>query len=320
MKNKKWIALLMAALLVTAALTGCGAKSESSMAYDSAANGAAAMESPGAEAPEAEEVLYSSADTAAGTQSTVTEEKLITRVYIDAETEDLDPLLASLNDKIAQLGGYIEFQEIYNGSSYSSYRYRSANMTVRIPADKLGGFVEQIQGSSNVVSINQSQENVTLTYVATESRMKALEAEQERLLEFMEQAETMTDLLEIEARLTDVRYELERVASQLRVLSNQVDYATVELNIQQVKVYTEVEEQTVWQRIGSGFSKNLKNIGEELVNFFVWLVTYSPQLLIFAAVVAGVVTLVKRRTKKRAVKQVPMPPFQTPSQNPEDKG
>lgn len=320
MKNKKWIALLMAALLVTAALTGCGAKSESSMAYDSAANGAAAMESPGAEAPEAEEVLYSSADTAAGTQSTVTEEKLITRVYIDAETEDLDPLLASLNDKIAQLGGYIEFQEIYNGSSYSSYRYRSANMTVRIPADKLGGFVEQIQGSSNVVSINQSQENVTLTYVATESRMKALEAEQERLLEFMEQAETMTDLLEIEARLTDVRYELERVASQLRVLSNQVDYATVELNIQQVKVYTEVEEQTVWQRIGSGFSKNLKNIGEELVNFFVWLVTYSPQLLIFAAVVAGVVTLVKRRTKKRAVKQVPMPPVQTPSQNPEDKG
>lgn len=320
MKNKKWIALLMAALLVTAALTGCGAKSESSMAYDSAANGAAAIESPGAEAPEAEEVLYSSADTAAGTQSTVTEEKLITRVYIDAETEDLDPLLASLNDKIAQLGGYIEFQEIYNGSSYSSYRYRSANMTVRIPADKLGGFVEQIQGSSNVVSINQSQENVTLTYVATESRMKALEAEQERLLEFMEQAETMTDLLEIEARLTDVRYELERVASQLRVLSNQVDYATVELNIQQVKVYTEVEEQTVWQRIGSGFSKNLKNIGEELVNFFVWLVTYSPQLLIFAAVVAGVVTLVKRRTKKRAVKQVPMPPFQTPSQNPEDKG
>lgn len=320
MKNKKWIALLMAALLVTAALTGCGAKSESSMAYDSAANGAAAMESPGAEAPEAEEVLYSSADTAAGTQSTVTEEKLITRVYIDAETEDLDPLLASLNDKIAQLGGYIEFQEIYNGSSYSSYRYRSANMTVRIPADKLGGFVEQIQGSSNVVSINQSQENVTLTYVATESRMKALEAEQERLLEFMEQAETMTDLLEIEARLTDVRYELERVASQLRVLSNQVDYATVELNIQQVKVYTEVEEQTVWQRIGSGFSKNLKNISEELVNFFVWLVTYSPQLLIFAAVVAGVVTLVKRRTKKRAVKQVPMPPFQTPSQNPEDKG
>lgn len=320
MKSKKLIALLMAALLVTAALTGCGAKSESSMAYDYAANGAAPMESPKAEAPEAEEVLYSSADTAAGTQSAVTEEKLITRVYVDAETEDLDPLLERLNSKIAELGGYIEYQNINNGSAYASYRYRSANMTVRIPADKLGGFVEQIQGSSNVVSINQSQENVTLTYVATESRMKALEAEQDRLLEFMEQAETMTDLLEIEARLTDVRYELEHVTSQLRVLSNQVDYATVELNIEQVKVYTEVEEQTVWQRIGSGFSKNLKNIGEELVNFFVWLVTYSPQLLIFAAVVAGVVTLVKRGAKKRAVKQAPMPPFQTPPQNPEDNG
>ena len=179
MKAGKVFALLLAALMTGVLLTGCGGETAAnSAAYDQAVM-EEAMEAPAA--MEAE-VLYSSADTASGTQSSVTEEKLITKVYIDAETEDLDPLLESLNQKIAELGGYVEYQNIHNGSAYSSHRYRSASMTVRIPAQKLDGFVEQVKGASNVVSMNQSQENVTLTYVAIESRMKALEAEQERLL------------------------------------------------------------------------------------------------------------------------------------------
>ena len=38
----------------------------------------------------------------------------------------------------------------------------------------------------------------------------------------------------------DVRYQLESVTSQLRVLSNQVDYATIDLSIEQVQEYTPV--------------------------------------------------------------------------------
>ena len=109
---------------------------------------------------------------------------------------------------------------------------------------------------------------------------------------------------EIEAWLTDVRYELESVTSQLRVLANQVDYATVHLYISQVKVYTETEEQTVWQRIGSGFKENLKDMGEDLTDFFVWLVTYSPQLILWAIVIAIAVTVLRKRiAKKRAKKE-----------------
>jgi hypothetical protein len=136
--------------------------------------------------------------------------------------------------------------------------------------------------------------------------MKALEVEQERLLELLAKAENMTDLLEIEARLTDVRYELENVTSRLRVLSNQVDYATIYLYISQVRIYTEVEEQTVWQRIGSGFKENLQNISDDLKDFFVWIVTYSPQLIFWCVVIAVVVTVLKRkRAKKHAPKEQP---------------
>ena len=72
-----------------------------------------------------------------------------------------------------------------------------------------------------------------------------------------------------------------------------------------MKVYTEVEEQTVWQRIGSGFVKNLKNIGEDLVDFFVWVVTYSPQLILWAGILTVAVILLRRKPWKKKVKAAP---------------
>ena len=184
-------------------------------------------------------------------------------------------------------------------------RSTASTGTVRIPAENLNGFVENVKGVSNVVTYNESTENVTLQYVSTESRMKALEVEQQRLLELLAKAENMSDLLEIEARLTDVRYELESVTSQLRVLANQVDYATIHLYISQVRVYTETEPQTVWQRIGSGFKENLQDMGENLTDFFVWVVTYSPQLILWAAIIAVAVKVLKKKLAKKKIAKAP---------------
>ena len=301
MKGKKLLALMMAALVMASLLAGCGA------ATDSVGN--MKQESP-MEAPEAvmdQEagggLLYGTTEESASTAAA--DQKLIKRVNIDAETEDLESLLPQITNKVGELGGYIEHQELYNGSAYSSSRRRNVNMTIRIPVDRLGEFTAQIEGASNVVNYSESAEDVTLQYVDTESRITALEVEQERLLELLSKADNMSDLLEIEARLTDVRYELESYSSQLRTLENKVSYATVYLYINQVKVYTEVEPQTVWQRIGSGFSENLTDIGEDLTNFFVWIVTFSPQLIFWAVVIAGAVTLVRRKAKNRRAKKMP---------------
>ena len=301
---KRYLKVTLAVMLVLTLLAGCGAGSMAADKFASMEN--MAVESPAAPMPEyALDMEYKADASAAGQSVPNTEQKLIKTVRMDVETEDLEVLLPQVNAKIAALGGYIENQELYNGSSYSSYRSRSANLTVRVPAENLNGFVEDVKGVSNVVTYNESTENVTLQYVSTESRMKALEVEQDRLLELLAKAENMSDLLEIEARLTDVRYELENVTSRLRVLANQVDYATIHLYISQVKVYTEVEEQTVWQRIGSGFKENLRDIGEDLTDFFVWIVTYSPQLILWAVLIALAVTVLKKKLSKKKVAKAP---------------
>ena len=294
MKQKKLLALLLVLVMTISVLAGCGA---SSSYKDAVVEEAAPMEPMKDMA--AGGVMMQSNGMGSTTQEMPTGQKLIRRVNIDAETEDLEALLVQLQAQISAADGYIESQDLYNGSSYSSYRHRNANLTIRIPADKLDGFVVQLKDASNVVNYSESQEDVTLTYVSTESRIKALETEQERLLELLSHAENMSDLLEIEARLTDVRYELERVTSQLLVLANKVDYATINLYISQVKEYTEVDEQTVWQRISNGFKENLKDIGEGAVDFFVWLVTYSPQLVLSAVAIVGGSVLLRRVKAKK---------------------
>ena len=292
MKKNRLIALLVVLVMTASVFAGCGA---SSVNKDMAMPEAAAP----MEAPMKNNMMMAGSAVTADTIRQESGQKLIRRVNIDAETEDLEALLAELTAQIGAMDGYIENQELYNGSAYASYRSRNASLTIRIPADKLDSFVAQVKGVSNVISYNESQEDVTLTYVSTESRIKALETEQARLLELLAQAENMSDLLEIEARLTDVRYELESVTSQLLVLANKVDYATVRLYISQVKEYTEVEEQTVWQRIATGFKQNLRDMGQGAENFLVWIVTFSPQLVLAAVLIVGGSALLRRVKAKK---------------------
>lgn len=296
MKVRKLLSVLLVCVLLLS-LTACGANSE---AMDQNAGG---------------DVYYGEVaelDTELKTESTSdaalpAERKLIRTISMDAETEDLATLLEGLTAKITQLGGYVEAKNIRNGSNYGGYIRRSLTMTVRIPAERADEFVSQVSENANVVSSTETVDDVTLQYVDTESQVKALETEQERLISLLAQAETLEDILKIEERLTDVRYELERYASYLRTLENQVSYATVNLAITEVKEYTPVieEEPTAWERITEGFGESIRDIGEGLKEFFIWVVVNSPYLLLWGVAIAIAVMILRKRKLKKQKKTAP---------------
>ena len=314
--------LLLTALLLSV-LSGCGSKSyESGPAmknYQFADTVAETMA-----ASEDFAMSVAEADTGSGEDSIADalpeNRKWVITMNIDTETEDLDGALESLNRQIAALGGYIQEQNIRNGSSYSNLRYRNANMTVRVPAEQLDSFTASLTDFSNVVSSSRSAEDITLSYVDTETRITALETERDRLLELMEQAETMSDLLEIESRLTDVNYELERYGSRLRTMDNQVSYATIYLSVKEVKEYTPVQEQTLWERISSGFLASLKGLGNGIVNFFAWVIITLPYLVVYGLIGWGAVALIRRLRRRRKAKKAEKAAKRagnTPSESPE---
>lgn len=297
---KKLTALLLTMLLVLTLFTACGGSSISQAAP--AMKGDYVVEEMTAEAPAA--MMNSAAGSLTGsgeTGSTALPEnrKWIVTVHMDAETEDLDALITGLDETINGLNGYVEDQEIYNGSSYASRRHRNANLTIRIPAEDVSRFTEEVSGIANVVSTNVNREDITLTYVATESKVTALKTEENRLLELLAQAENMSDLLEIEARLSDVRYELEHHSSQLRLYDNQVDYATIYLFISEVQEYTPVAERTVWERIRDGFISSIEGVTEGFVDFFVWITANSPYLVVWGVILIVVVLVIRKLPKIR---------------------
>lgn len=303
---KKWTALLLTLALVLTMLTACGGSSAPAMKGDYVMQ-EMAVEAPMAMAPMmdgASNSLAGSGET--GSTPMPESRKWIVTVDMSAETEDLDTLLVNLEEAITKLDGYVEDQNIYNGSTYSSHRRRNANLTIRVPAEDVDAFATEVSGIANVVSKNVSREDITLKYVATESKVTALKTEEARLLELLAQAETMSDLLEIEARLSDVRYELESYSSQLRLYDNQVDYATIYLSIDEVQEYTPIAEKTVWERIRDGFKDSLEGVGDGFVDVIVWILANSPYLVVWGVILMVCAVLLKVLGKRRSFKK-PIP-------------
>lgn len=298
---KKLLSLSLCLLLLLG-LTGCGASSGSNLK----AEAPMAMNSVMAGAPMEEAAMDFAMTQASGESASAAlpeSRKWIVTMYMDAETEALDTAIAGINEQIASIGGYVEDQSVYNGSSYDSRRFRNASLTIRIPVEKTDAFTEKVGGIANIVRKEKNLEDITLSYTATESRMKALQTEEARLLELLAQAETMSDLLEIEARLSDVRYELENYASRLRVYDNQVDYATIYLFISEVQEYTPVAEKTVWERIRDGFKSSIEGVTEGFVDFFVWVIANSPYLVVWAVVIAAGIFIAKKLPKVKIRKR-----------------
>ena len=109
-----------------------------------------------------------------------------------------------------------------------------------------------------------------------------MEIEQERLWELLEQADSMDAVVALEARLSEVRYELESMTSKLRLYDNQVAYSTVDILIWEVGEYTPRDEETVGERIQKGFSDSLEALAEGAEDLVVWIASSSPILLVLA--------------------------------------
>jgi len=303
MRKKKGLLLgLVAAML----LSGCGggsATSESAVATDSAAGVYESYNS-------SEDVILEEAVEESGVEKSAvendvekqsSERKLIKTVSMDVETVQFDDLVAKVYDKAQALGGYIENSNISGNSEYNEST-RNANFTIRIPKDSLEKFVEIVENGANVTNKNEQVEDVTLNYVDLESHKEALETEHERLLELMAEADDMDTLIMLESRLTEVRYQIQSMESQLRTYDNQVDYATINLYINEVARIEKVEKQSVWTEMATGFVNSLYNVCEGLVDFIVWFIVKLPYLIIWAAVISGIVFVIKKIIRKNRKK------------------
>ena len=234
-----------------------------------------------------------------------TERKLIRNVSMNLETREFDALTKSISDAVTFFGGYMEQSDVSGNSLYWSDERssRCSNLTARIPENKLDAFLTEVSGQGNVTYKNESVQDVTLQYTDITSRKKTLQMEQDRLWELLGKAESIDAVIALEARLSEVRYQLESIESQLRTLDNQIVYSTVYLSIQEVQVLTSTDPDTIPVRIQKGLSRSFNTLKISSVDFLVWFISSLPILAVFAVLVFIAVIILKKPLKRRKTRK-----------------
>jgi AcrR family transcriptional regulator len=150
-------------------------------------------------------------------------------------------------------------------------------------------------------------ENAKLTKAELSEKIAASLAGRDQLLKLLEQATDLDNIIILQSRLTDVRYQIESAESRIRVLENQVEYGTLNLSITEVLEDTVIEEPhivTYGERVMDQFNDMWEGTVEFFQDFLLGLIAAIP-FLVFMGIVAAVIIIIvfsvrKKRRKREA--------------------
>ncbi len=309
MKRTQKILALLLALVLIFAVAGCSAGKS---ADSTSAELSRPQEAP---APEAEysQSADMSLDSGNGSNeggdfvSQNSSEKIIYSGSATVETLEFDTALEKLAKMIEDCGGFIQSSYVSGSNYYDSYynreTYRSAEYSIRIPSAGFASFTDSLESLGNVPYSSTNAENITMQYRDTEARLTARKTEETRLLELLSKADTVEDMLKIEGYLSDVRYEIESLTSQIKNWDSLVSYSTLSLTLNEVIDYTQKKPSAVGygQQLKEGFLRSLENVGSFFKSLFKWLITSLPVLVLIAAVAVAAFFIVRRIIRKHRI-------------------
>ena len=233
-------------------------------------------------------------------------EKKIRTVNMEIDTKDIPEKAKALREKVKAMSGYVESEDFQDNDSYSDFS--RMYFTIRIPKDKMDEFLSFVEGEGQIKSRNENLEDVRLQYHDAQAHKNSLEKEQERVLALMDKAENLDQLLILENRLTEIRYQLENYGSQILEYDNRINFATLNLTLTE-KSKPEAREQKgegFKDRLKTGFKENLYGIKWFFEALLFLILVYSPQIIGIAAIALLLIFLHKREQKARAKREKAM--------------
>ena len=317
MKRTVRISALLVAVLMLLSLCGCGSSNHSSQSYTAArdeggyadydyesyaaaemaadeAYGFAPVPAPNASAS------ASGSGTKEGDVPAEDPEKIIYAADVTVETTTFDETVAGVTELVGRYDGWIESSSISGSNYYQKAKgtasTRDASFTLRIPSRRFNELMESLSALGNIPYSHIYTENVTSQYVDTQARLKAYQTQEARLLEMMELAESVEDVIIIEDRLTELRYRIESLQSTLNNWDRRVSYSTVSLTVKEVREYTpEIkEEPSYWQELKDALKQGFRNAGQIIKDLLVFLIEILPVLIILIPVVWLLIWLIKK--------------------------
>lgn len=227
------VPLLIASLVATALVAAC-----SDAGVDSGV-GEAPLGEPGAEPAPAEVRDVAGDEAGAGTEAgglgPLNDRKIVRTATIDLRVEDLQGSVVAVQAIATRAGGFVSESRVFVAPDSDEDDVRSsqsATVVIRVPAETFEDTMSKLRDAADEVeSETISATEVTEEFTDLESRLRNLEATELQYLALLERAESIEDVLAVQARLDDVRLEIEQVQGRLNVLADLTDLATITVNL-----------------------------------------------------------------------------------------
>jgi hypothetical protein len=168
---------------------------------------------------------------ASGSLSTIatrdTEQKIIRSASLSIEVDDFQARSDALGRIVERSDGFIS-----NSYSYVTDTGRKrGEITIRVPKDAFLSVISEIEQLGTVQSKQTSGEDVTEEYIDLTARLNNSERQEQRLLEILELADDVEDILDVERELARVRGEIEQLTGRITYLDNRVELATISISL-----------------------------------------------------------------------------------------
>lgn len=215
------------------------------------------------------------------------EQKIVKTATLKFETADLEKTRAQIQKAIGENKASIQ-RENEGKEGYSIYK----KVTIRVPNKNFEKLVNSIgNGVSYFDEKEISSDDVTAEFIDTEARLKTKKILEARYLELLKKAGKVSEMLEIEQKLSEVREEIESKEGQLKYMQNEVSMSSV--NVEFYKVSP--SESGVTQSFGSKMANALETGFLALSSLFLWFLEVWPFIIILVALFL----LIRRRFKRK---------------------
>ena len=260
-------------------------------------------------------------------QSTATlGELLIYTSEVSVESMEFNETMTGFHGMVKEYGAFFEtsFVSGMNNPNARPEQMRYANYTVRVPKEHFQAMLDRFYSIGNVLYVSTTATNITAQFYDTESRLTTYKTEESRLFVMLEKAATVEEMILVESRLSEVRYQIESLTASLRNWQNQVDYCTISVSIREVAELSvdAPYPRTYAQELAYGVRTTINYMGEFFKTLFRIIVVLSPVLLVLAVAFIIVLVIRKRRGKrgKRHSDQIDMAEYNViPEQTDQDK-
>lgn len=253
--------------------------------------------------PEGREQLYPSVPQAmpAATQALVKESSqqvsvqysqlrnVTISVYVRLQVSDVNSAYYRLSEVASRYGGYVQGSSVYEGGGY---------LTLRVPAARLESALSEVKSVGKVEREERNVEDVTEQVMDTETRLRNLRATESRLLELLNRAESVSDIIEIEDKLSQIRQQIEWLEAARRNLQLMVNYATISVELRKAGYVAPEEDplNRIWDDARKAFIGSL----------YLLVVGIAFLALPLSLIVVAYLTYGKLRSlRNRGTKQVP---------------